>query len=135
MSRRDRDPEISTSKREEGWISKTFRTSEAGILTQCGLDTYSFIRFLRLILQLYLAIAIVIIPVLLPLNFIDGKGSFQGIQGLDRLNIANIGERSSRFYWAHFVLSTTSILPLLFYYQLRGSFVHKSPIYLSIVGT
>ena len=50
MSRRDRDLETSTSKREEGWISKTLRISEADILTQCGLDAYSFVRFLRLIL-------------------------------------------------------------------------------------
>ena len=75
----------STLKVEADWLRKTLRTSEAELLKQRGLDSYSFLRFLRLILQTYISLAIINIPILFPLSYIHGKGSFQGVQGLDRL--------------------------------------------------
>ena len=97
MPRRFKHQATSTLRRQVDSIFNSLKTSDGEILTQCGLDAYSFIRLLRLTLQLYLAIAIIIIPVLLQLNFIDGKDSFLGEEGLDRLSIANVGEKSSKF--------------------------------------
>lgn len=107
-------PKTSVVESPAAWLLKTFTTSEAEILEQCGLDAYGFLRLLRLTLTLYLCLAAVVIPVLLPLNLVHGKGSLQGVQGLDRLSIANVGSKSSSYYWAHLALSAASILIFCF---------------------
>lgn len=96
-------------KSRASWLGKLFHTSEQEILLQAGLDAYGFLRLLRLTLNIYICLAVITIPILLPLNFVHGKNSSQGVQGLDRLSISNVGTKSSSFYWAHLILGTTSI--------------------------
>ncbi|KAI9727187.1 MAG: hypothetical protein M1834_008495 [Cirrosporium novae-zelandiae] len=47
--------------------------------------------------------ALVIIPTLVPLNYIGGKGAADGIYGLDQLSWANVGYKHTVRYWGHFI--------------------------------
>lgn len=49
-----------------------FRARE--IIEKCGLDAYFFLRYLRTMLIVFIPICLVVIPILIPLNYVDGKG-------------------------------------------------------------
>ena len=44
------------------------------IIKKCGLDAYFFLRYLQTLLVIFIPIAVVVIPILLPLNFVGGLG-------------------------------------------------------------
>ena len=63
-----------------------------------------FHRFLLTILQLFAMLAVVILPILIPLNVVHGKNITGEIESLDRLSWANVGANHPDYYWAHLVL-------------------------------
>ncbi|KAL9606567.1 MAG: hypothetical protein Q9179_000292 [Wetmoreana sp. 5 TL-2023] len=118
-----------------GWLRRTFVTSDTDILDRHGLDAYCFLRFLRTIVQLFTTLAAVILPILLPLHLVHGKGSLQGVQGLDRLSIANVGVKNSSFYWGHLTISAAGIALICFFvYREFEHFIHMRSIYLQANG-
>lgn len=74
-----------------------------------NLDSYCFLRFLRMILRLFVFLATIFLPILLPLHMVHGKGPDRNVHGLDRLSIANIGMQHDSFYWGHLTLSALGI--------------------------
>lgn len=54
---------------------------------------------------LFTVSATVITPVLVPLNFYNGKNSSLGVSGLDAIGWSNVGLDHCDRYWAHLVLS------------------------------
>ncbi|KAI4088489.1 MAG: hypothetical protein L6R37_008195 [Teloschistes peruensis] len=122
---------ILQSRTLESWLRKTIKTSDTDIMDQCGLDVCCFLRLLRMILKLFIYLAVIILPILLPLHVAKGKGARQGVEGLDRLSIANVGYQNSSFYWAHFILSTAAIgLICASLYWEFGQFVQIRSTYL-----
>ena len=61
-------------------------------------------RLLWDFLILFAMLGVVILPVLLPLNFVHGKNAADNIQGLDRLSWANVDGDHVNYYWAHMTL-------------------------------
>ena len=63
-----------------------------------GVDAYLFVRFQRMMLQIFGPIWVVSWAVLLPVTGVDGgaKG-----EGLDRFTFGNIGKQHQMRYWAH----------------------------------
>ncbi|WYZ45286.1 hypothetical protein EsH8_VIII_000602 [Colletotrichum jinshuiense] len=55
-------------------ISTLINFSDREIIKKCGLDAYFFLRYLRTLLTIFIPIALVVIPILVPLNYSDGKG-------------------------------------------------------------
>ena len=49
-------------------------------------------------------LAVMILPILIPLNVVHGKNTTREIESLDRLSWANIGFNHLDYYWAHLVL-------------------------------
>ncbi|KAK3990065.1 hypothetical protein QBC44DRAFT_74830 [Cladorrhinum sp. PSN332] len=73
-----------------------FRDRE--IINKCGLDAYFFLRYLQTLLIIFIPIAIVVIPILLPINYVGGLG--QGIVDIsdddDALpNTSTLSDRST----------------------------------------
>ncbi|OLN88223.1 Uncharacterized protein RSN1-like protein 1 [Colletotrichum chlorophyti] len=55
-------------------IVTLIKFSDREIIKKCGLDAYFFLRYLRTLLTIFIPIAAVVIPILLPLNYSGGKG-------------------------------------------------------------
>ncbi|KAF4916171.1 hypotheticall protein [Colletotrichum fructicola] len=55
-------------------ISTLLKFSDREVIKKCGLDAYFFLRYLRALLTIFIPIACVAIPILIPLNYSDGRG-------------------------------------------------------------
>lgn len=75
-----------------------------------GFENYLFDRYLYTVMKVFLLLGLTIIPILLPLNLIDGKGDSAGIRGLDRLSFSNVGISHANRYWAHLMLALFAIV-------------------------
>lgn len=72
----------------------------------CGhLDRYFFQRYLRTLLLIFLPAALLITPILLPTNYINGKADKLGVGGIDTLGWSNVGLDHSDRYWVHLILA------------------------------
>lgn len=101
------------------WILPMFTTSNNTIIQRCGLDAYFFLRFLRMQLKIFIPLAAVIIPILLPINQLSGNGS---VKGVDQLGWQNVSSAHTHRFWAHLILSLIAIAWVLYvvYTELRG---------------
>ncbi|KAJ5087869.1 hypothetical protein N7456_011485 [Penicillium angulare] len=113
------------------WIGPVFRTSNTEFIQKSGLDAYFFLRYLRMLLKIFLPLAFIILPVLLPINSVGGKGTNYekgnsgdrwDITGLDKLAWGNIRPTRTNRYWAHLVMAITVIswVGFVFFDELRG---------------
>src|ERR1700761_4463173 len=57
------------------WIKPVISTSNSDFVQKCGLDAYFFLRYLRTLLRIFVPAALVILPILIPLNLVDGRGA------------------------------------------------------------
>ncbi|KAJ5084098.1 hypothetical protein NUU61_008677 [Penicillium alfredii] len=114
------------------WISPVFRTSSSEFIQKCGLDAYFFLRYLRMLLKIFVPLGCLILPVLLPVNRVGGKGTtFQNgtgpgprwnVTGLDQLAWGNVTPEHTHRYWAHLVMAVIVIFYVcaVFFDELRG---------------
>ena len=126
-----------------------FRTSNYDFIQKCGLDAYFFLRYLRTLLKIFVPLAFVIIPILVPINAVGGRGSnfatgiygkntstntqaYTNITGLDQLAWGNVRPDHTNRYWAHLILAIGVIVYIcwVFYDELRG-YVRVRQAYLS----
>lgn len=87
---------------------------------KCGLDAYFFLRYLRMLIKIFLPMAIIILPILLPLNRYSGPN---GVAGLDLLSISNVRAAVQKHrLWAHLILAVGTIMWVCYvvYQELRG---------------
>ena len=113
-----------------------FRTSNSDFIQKCGLDAYFFLRYLRLLLKIFIPLAMVILPILLPLNAVGGRGSnfatgqrfgrnetaWADVNGLDELAWGNVHPDKNNRYWAHLILAVGVVVYTcwVFFDELRG---------------
>lgn len=113
------------------WIGPVFKTSNSEFIQKCGLDAYFFLRYLRMLLKIFVPLSFIILPVLLPLNRAGGKdtgpvsshnGSHYNVTGLDQLSWGNVRPQDSDRYWGHLVLATIVVVYVcaVFFDELRG---------------
>ena len=102
-----------------GWIYPLFTTTNLALIQKCGLDAYFFLRYLRMLLKIFLPLAIVLMPILIPINKTGGNAKL----GLNVLSISNIspGNAHSKL-WAHLVLAVITIIWVFYvaFTELRG---------------
>ncbi|KAL0944395.1 DUF221 domain-containing protein [Colletotrichum truncatum] len=55
-------------------VSTLLKFDDREVIKKCGLDAYFFLRYLRTLLTIFIPIAAVVIPILIPLNYSDGQG-------------------------------------------------------------
>ena len=99
------------------WLKPLFSTPNLAFIQKCGLDAYFFLRYLRLLLKIFLPLGIIILPILLPINQYSGSS-----EGLVQLSISNVSKEHSSRLWAHLILALVVILWVcyVFYTELRG---------------
>jgi hypothetical protein len=81
------------------WIPALLRTKDEDMKIRMGLDRYMFLRLLRMGIVLFAIFTFFCIPILIPLNYIDGYGN----AGINILTIGNV--RYSARTWAHMWLA------------------------------
>ncbi|KAJ5888655.1 hypothetical protein N7495_008696 [Penicillium taxi] len=114
------------------WIGPVFRTSSSEFIQKCGLDAYFFLRYLRMLLKIFIPLGCLILPVLIPLNKVGGKGTTWdnststhtqwNVSGLDQLAWGNIKPTNTDRYWAHFIMALIVVIYVcaVFFDELRG---------------
>ena len=106
------------------WILPVFQTSGAEFRQKCGLDAYFFLRYLQVLLKIFLSLSIVILPILLPINATGGVNKQPGsrIRGLNVLSFGNVSDANYRRYWAHLVVAVLVVIYISYtlYGELRN---------------
>ncbi|KAI2635007.1 DUF221-domain-containing protein [Xylaria nigripes] len=122
-----------------GLLISLFRFRDREIIKKCGLDSYFFLRYLQTMLIIFIPMATVIIPILVPINYVGGRSQHfstnstttiqdeakdnQGnaITGLDTLAWGNVKDANYRRYWAHLTLAVMVVLWVcgVFFAELR----------------
>lgn len=96
------------------WLRRIFTIRDDELMLKCGLDGYFFIRFLRAILVIFLPLMVILVTVLLPINYNQGKGNTfhttsdgkrvrWNVVGLDTLSWQNVDTDKTNRFWAHLV--------------------------------
>ena len=117
------------------WIPHVFKVSNSEFIQKCGLDAYFFLRYLRTLLKVFIPCTLVLLPVLLPLNAVGGRGPhfasgkylyekspWNDVAGLDVLAWGNVRPNANNRYWVHLILAIGVIAYTcwVFFNELRG---------------
>ncbi|KAI9785251.1 MAG: hypothetical protein M1835_003368 [Candelina submexicana] len=101
------------------WILPVFQISNKHFIEKCGLDAYFFLRYLRTLLRIFVPLALLILPILLPINAVGGKGTKPvpnnqsqkyNVTGLDTLAWGNVAPEKTNRYWAHLILAVVVVV-------------------------
>lgn len=93
------------------------------IIKKCGLDAYFFMRYLKTLLVIFVPLAIVILPILIPVNFVGGIGQnlwnnetskANDVVGLNVLAWGNVKPENHTRRWAHLMLALLVIFWVCF---------------------
>lgn len=122
------------------WIIPIFTTKNSEFIHKCGLDAFFFLRYLRLLLKIFIPLALVILPILLPVNATGGNQFAHGTSsmpvarttGLNVLAWGNISTANYRRYWTHLILAVLVIIYVcyLMFGELR-SYIRVRQAYLT----
>ena len=111
-----------------GWLVTVFTVSNAQFVQRCGLDAYMFLRFLRMLLKIFLPMALVILPILLPINRTGGAGE----RGMDSFAMGNVATDNQARLWAHLVLAVCVVIWVCFVFQQElRSYIRMRQAYLT----
>ncbi|KAI6785302.1 uncharacterized protein J7T54_006944 [Emericellopsis cladophorae] len=115
-------------------VKTLFSFPDRNVIHKCGLDAYFFLRYLRTLLVIFIPIACVVIPVLIPLNYVDGRGkninvneneskqtSNETVIGLDTLAWGNVKPENSSRYAAHLIMAILVVIWIctVFFFELK----------------
>lgn len=102
------------------WAIPVFKTSNAELISKCGLDAYFFLRYLRMLLKMFVPAAVIILVILLPIN--TRASDNPNTQGLDKLGWQNYDPAHTDRLWAHLVLAVCELFWVCYiiYDELSG---------------
>ncbi|KAK3071868.1 hypothetical protein LTR53_007859 [Teratosphaeriaceae sp. CCFEE 6253] len=103
------------------WLGPLFTTPNLAFIQKCGLDAYFFLRYLRMLLKFFLPVALIVLPIMLPLNRYSGP--VKNVRGLDLLGISNVSPAHvGHRLWAHLIMAIGVIVWFCYvvYTELRG---------------
>lgn len=104
------------------------------IVKKCGLDAYFFLRYLKALLVIFIPICCVVMPILVPMNYVDGIGreinvsddddlrnDSNTVTGLDTLAWGNVKNTNTRRYNAHLLMAILVVIWVctVFFFELR----------------
>lgn len=117
---------------------------DRAIINKCGLDAYFFLRYLKTLLVIFVPLACVVLPILIPVNFVDGIGTnlwsnsttndtSSSVVGLSVLAWGNVKSEHSERRWAHLILALFVIIWVCFvvFSEMRV-YVKVRSLYLAI---
>ncbi|EFW98728.1 duf221 domain protein [Grosmannia clavigera kw1407] len=105
-------------------VAALLRFDDREIIKKSGLDAFFFLRYLQTLLFIFVPIALIVIPILVPINYVGGLGqSFTAIDaaanssvptGLDTIAWGNVKPVNYKRHWAHLILAVLVILWVCF---------------------
>ncbi|KAG9241702.1 hypothetical protein BJ878DRAFT_465819 [Calycina marina] len=124
------------------WLATVFKIKEdPEVLRRAGMDAYFFLRYLSMCLKIFAPMAVIIMPILIPLNVKQGKGTniIQGVSynvtGLDTLAWSNISPENTNRYWAHLFLGIGVVVWVCYlFHDELGHYIIKREEYLNSLG-
>jgi calcium permeable stress-gated cation channel len=124
------------------WLFTVFKIKEDPVvLGKAGMDAYFFLRFLSMCLKIFTPMAIIIMPILIPLNVKQGKGTntisgvTYNITGLDTLAWSNASPAKTSRYWAHLVMAVGVVVWVcLMFHQELSHYIAKREDFLNSLG-
>ncbi|KAF4977461.1 hypothetical protein FZEAL_6025 [Fusarium zealandicum] len=116
-----------------GMLKTLWRYSDREVIEKCGLDAYFFLRYLKTLLIIFIPIGGVVMPILIPINYIGGRGQKidvnaedadkdEGIPtGLDTLSWGNVSASNTNRYGAHLLMAILVVIWVcwVFFFELR----------------
>jgi hypothetical protein len=107
------------------------RFSDRELIKKCGLDSYFFLRYLKALLIIFIPICCVVMPILIPVNYVGGRGkkidvkgnsTEKGVpRGLDTLAWGNVSPTQTGRYAAHLLMAILVVIWVcaVFFFELR----------------
>ncbi|KAF9571768.1 hypothetical protein EC968_000214 [Mortierella alpina] len=83
------------------WITASFKVKDTELLQKVGLDAYMYLRFLRMNAMFFAGCTLLAIPILIPINFVNGNEK----DSLPSMSIGNIKVNEGWRLWFHLVLT------------------------------
>ncbi|KAH6996306.1 hypothetical protein BKA56DRAFT_471166 [Ilyonectria sp. MPI-CAGE-AT-0026] len=115
-----------------GMLKTLWLYSDREIIKKCGLDAYFFLRYLRTLLVIFIPICAIVMPILIPLNYVGGRGKQVDIgsdmarnssqpTGLDTLAWGNVSPTQTKRYDAHLLMAILVVIWVcgVFFFELR----------------
>ncbi|KAH7145713.1 hypothetical protein B0J13DRAFT_325446 [Dactylonectria estremocensis] len=116
-----------------GMLKTLWKYSDREIIKKCGLDAYFFLRYLRTLLVIFIPICGIVMPILIPLNYVGGRGQKVDIAsndsarnssqptGLDTLAWGNVAPTQTARYSAHLLMAILVVIWVcgVFFFELR----------------
>ncbi|KIL92916.1 hypothetical protein FAVG1_04097 [Fusarium avenaceum] len=107
-----------------GMLKTLWHYDDREIINKCGLDAYFFLRYLKTLLIIFLPICCVVMPILIPINFVGGVGQKVDVNeedrtigqddgkptGLDTLAWGNVSPKNTGRYGAHLLMGILVII-------------------------
>lgn len=102
------------------------------LINKCGLDAYFFLRYLKTLAFIFIPICAIVLPILIPLNYVDGVGqnivfgnennNSTSTTGLDTISWGNIKPQNTSRYTAHLVLAILTVIWVctVFFFELKA---------------
>ncbi|KAF2822140.1 DUF221-domain-containing protein [Ophiobolus disseminans] len=103
-------------------FKNVFTISDRELVRIAGVDGYLFLQYLQLLLRIFIPMALVILPILLPINRV---GDTEDVSGLDSFAWPNVAtpEKNHRL-WAHLILAVLVVIWVCFnFYAALRRFV------------
>lgn len=123
-------------------IKRVVLFKDRDIINKCGLDAYFFLRYLKTLIVIFIPICLVVLPILIPLNYIDGRGTDivygngdssnlkrrdgteakSNITGLDTIAWGNVRPRNSSRYTAHLIMAILTVIWVcsVFFFEFKA---------------
>lgn len=124
---RHADPFLSDPPPRAPWalVTGLMAVPDRAIIRKCGLDAYFFLRYLKTLLVIFVPLACVVLPILIPINFVDGIGTdlwsnstssndTNAVVGLSVLAWGNVKTEHHERRWAHLILAVFVIFWVCF---------------------
>jgi uncharacterized membrane protein YkgB len=93
-----------------------FTISDSELIRIAGVDGFLFVEYLQLLLRIFIPMAFIILPILLPINRI---GDVEGVSGLDSFAWPNVGvDAKVHRLWAHVILAVGVVVWVCFNFYL-----------------
>jgi hypothetical protein len=117
-----------------GLFSALMRFSDRELIKKCGLDSYFFLRYLKTLLVIFIPICCVVMPILIPINYVGGRGKRIDVnadnddddsndepRGLDTLAWGNVSPTQTGRYGAHLFMAILVVIWVctVFFFELR----------------
>jgi hypothetical protein len=114
-----------------GLIRTVLGFSDRELIKKCGLDSYFFLRYLKTLMIIFIPICCIVMPILIPINYIGGRGKEIDVKtenatsteprGLDTLAWGNVRSTETGRYGAHLLMAILVVIWVctVFFFELR----------------